>query len=198
MVGIGFSEMLIIAGIALVLLGPEKFPEFAKMAIRAWRDLQKYMDEMKTEIAKEVKPLERELREVARKTEEVYKEALEEVESEDSSYTSYTTKGYSSNQYLEHSVTTYPENQSISRTSEGIDTAEESTFEPYDPDVPQADLKRGTATYPHSDEEIYENTEDEFPEGNTAESQKELEQEKNKEGNPENEEEIEYPEKLDG
>ncbi len=30
MLGIGMPEMILIAGLALVLLGPEKFPVFAK------------------------------------------------------------------------------------------------------------------------------------------------------------------------
>jgi len=29
---IGFTELILIAGVALMVLGPEKFPEFAKMA----------------------------------------------------------------------------------------------------------------------------------------------------------------------
>lgn len=196
MMGIGFSEMLIIAGIALVLLGPEKFPEFAKMAIRAWRDLQKYMEEMKTEIAKEVKPLEKELREVTKKAEEVYREALEEVESEDSYYSSYYSKGYSSQQYLEHAVTTTSpsEPSDTSKTLEGGDTYNGTTPEPYDPDIPQTDLSKESDSYPHTDEEIYEKEElsGEF-QGN---SQKFEQSEANTDASEESK--IEFPERLDG
>ncbi len=203
MVGIGFSEMLIIAGIALVLLGPEKFPEFAKMAIRAWRDIQKYMDEVKTEIAKEVKPLERELKEVARKAEEVYKDALEEMESADSNYTSYTNKGYASPQYLEHSVTTYPSDESSSAEKLGdTETYEKNIFEPYDPDVPQADLKSGSASYPHIDEDIYPEAEGGMEQESVNKGMKDSTDGKSEKGEIDGDvsegNEIEYPERLDG
>ncbi|MCX8065285.1 MAG: Sec-independent protein translocase protein TatB [Candidatus Hydrogenedentes bacterium] len=196
MMGIGFSEMLIIAGIALVLLGPEKFPEFAKMAVRAWRDLQKYMDEMKMEIAKEVKPLERELREVTKKAEEIYKEALEDVDADDNYYSAYSNKGYSSPQYLEHAVTTSSASEppSDSKTSEGKDTSSDTYIEPYDPDVPQADLSRDSVSYPHSDEEIY-NKEDTPTENRRKTGQSE----QLEDGEDISEEsKIEFPERLDG
>lgn len=61
MLGIGFFEMIVIAGIALVVIGPEKFPDFAKIAVRTIRELRGYMDEMKTELNKELKPVKKEL-----------------------------------------------------------------------------------------------------------------------------------------
>lgn len=61
MLGIGIWEMVLIAGIALVVIGPEKFPDFAKIAIRTYRDLRGYMDEMKGDIAQELNPLKKEL-----------------------------------------------------------------------------------------------------------------------------------------
>lgn len=61
MLGIGIWEMVLIAGIALVVIGPEKFPDFAKIALRTYRDLRGYMDEMKGDIAQELNPLKKEL-----------------------------------------------------------------------------------------------------------------------------------------
>ncbi len=61
MMGIGIGEMILIAGIALVVFGPEKFPDFAKIVIRTVRDLRGYVDEIQTEISKEIKPIKREL-----------------------------------------------------------------------------------------------------------------------------------------
>nr|MBP9004287.1 twin-arginine translocase subunit TatB [Candidatus Hydrogenedentota bacterium] len=52
--GIGMGEMLLVGVIALIVLGPEKFPDCAKLFIRASRDLRGYLNELKTEIAKEV------------------------------------------------------------------------------------------------------------------------------------------------
>ena len=59
--GLGFYEILIILGIALLVLGPEKFPGFAKMAIRAMHDLRSYMDDMKRDIAGELRPMKDEI-----------------------------------------------------------------------------------------------------------------------------------------
>ncbi len=173
MIGIGFTEMIIIAGIALVVLGPEKFPEFAKIAIRAVRDLRGYFDEIKTEIAKEVKPLEKELNEITKKSNELYREILTETDP------SYTSKGYTpSTSYVEHSYQTDKEIETNSEnlTSEGIagnvdDTNDEepldeeyhseseSIEEPYDPDIPHADLQKMAQSTPHNDEEIHETKE---------------------------------------
>ncbi len=57
---IGFSEMLLIAVIALIVLGPEKFPEYAKIFLRATRDLQGYIQGIREDLAKEVNPLKKE------------------------------------------------------------------------------------------------------------------------------------------
>ncbi|HOK09212.1 MAG TPA: Sec-independent protein translocase protein TatB [Candidatus Hydrogenedens sp.] len=173
MIGIGFTEMIIIAGIALVVLGPEKFPEFAKIAIRTFRDLRGYLDEIKTEIAKEVKPLEKEIQEISRKGNEVYREILEETNE-----TSYTTKGYNpSTSYLEHSVKTDEDIKEEEETTENITSEETDSYdseelekqssevsneiiEPYDPDIPQADLQKMAESTPHNDEDLHENNED--------------------------------------
>lgn len=184
MVGIGFTEMIIIAGIALVVLGPEKFPEFAKIAIRAIRDIRGYFDEVKTEIAKEVKPLEKELNELTRKGNELYREILTETDP------SYTSKGYTpSTNYVEHSYQTDRdlEEKQSSITSEGMSGDTDSNEpvsddnremeEPYDPDIPQADLQKLSQATPHNDEEFQETSEG---------------------TEPDNEENIKLPERLDG
>ncbi|NLV40260.1 MAG: twin-arginine translocase subunit TatB [Candidatus Hydrogenedentes bacterium] len=59
--GIGMGEMIFLAVIALVVLGPEKFPQYAKMFLRAFKDVRGYMDEVKTDVAREINPLRREL-----------------------------------------------------------------------------------------------------------------------------------------
>jgi len=185
MVGIGFTEMIIIAGIALVVLGPEKFPEFAKIAIRAIRDIRGYFDEVKTEIAKEVKPLERELNEITRKGNELYREILTETEP------SYTSKGYTpSTNYVEHSYQTdkdIEEKHNNSITSEGVSgetvnveavtDVNDITEEPYDPDIPQADLRRESPSILHNDEDFHK-AEEETP--------------------SDRDDDIRFPERLDG
>ena len=76
MMGIGFTEMIVIAGIALVVIGPEKFPDFAKLMIRTIRDLRSYVDEVKVEVGKEFKPLKKEMESLSRIDPEKYIDSL--------------------------------------------------------------------------------------------------------------------------
>ena len=83
MFNIGFGEMILIAGIALVVIGPEKFPEFAKIVIRAIRDLRGYVDDVKTELHKELQPVKKELDDLSRYKPEDYIDALANGSDED-------------------------------------------------------------------------------------------------------------------
>lgn len=82
MLGIGFSEMILIAGIALVVIGPEKFPEFAKLVIRTVRDLRGYVDDVKSEVTKELKPIRKEMDSLSRIDPEKYIDSLTSGESD--------------------------------------------------------------------------------------------------------------------
>ena len=73
---LGLSEILIIAAIALVALGPEKFPEFVKIALRAYRDFRGYIDDIKKEMAEELHPIKKELQQLAQYNPEDYVEKL--------------------------------------------------------------------------------------------------------------------------
>ena len=73
---IGVFEIIIIAGIALMVLGPEKFPEFAKMAARLVRDIRSYGSEIQSEIAKEIKPMQKELDDLSKIDPEKYIDSL--------------------------------------------------------------------------------------------------------------------------
>lgn len=64
MLGIGFTEMLLLAGIALVVMGPEKFPDFAKMAVRLVKDVRGYWDEAQRELVKEINPIKQEIKQL--------------------------------------------------------------------------------------------------------------------------------------
>ena len=76
MVGIGIGEMILIAGIALVVFGPEKFPDFAKIVLRTVRDLRGYVEEIQREVSKEIKPIKRELDQMSKYDPEKYIDAL--------------------------------------------------------------------------------------------------------------------------
>lgn len=76
MLGIGIGEMIIIAGIALMVIGPEKFPDFAKIAIRTIRDLRGYVEDIQTEVTKELAPVKKELEKLNKIKPEEYIDSL--------------------------------------------------------------------------------------------------------------------------
>jgi len=79
MFDLGMWEIVLIAIIALVVMGPEKFPEFAKIALRAFRDLRGYIDEVKHEVANEIKPVQTEMRQLTKHNPEAFIEKLNGV-----------------------------------------------------------------------------------------------------------------------
>ncbi len=74
--GVGFSELLIIAAVGLVVLGPEKFPEFAKIAARFVKDFRGYMSDIQREVGKEIKPIQTELAKLRKIDPEKYIDSL--------------------------------------------------------------------------------------------------------------------------
>ncbi len=73
---IGFSEMIVLAAIGLLVLGPEQFPKYAKMAARFVRDLRNYASEVQSEIVKELNPLTKEMKDLKRINPEKYLDKL--------------------------------------------------------------------------------------------------------------------------
>ncbi len=55
MFGIGGTEFVLIALLALILLGPEKLPEYARKAGRLWADFKRYQDSMESMIRAEIR-----------------------------------------------------------------------------------------------------------------------------------------------
>jgi sec-independent protein translocase protein TatB len=64
MFNIGTTEILIIAAIALIFLGPEKFPTQAKVFLRLIRDFREHWDDAKRDILSEINPVKKEFREL--------------------------------------------------------------------------------------------------------------------------------------
>ena len=62
MLGIGFTEMVVLAGIALVVMGPEKFPGLAKTFFKTVREVRGYWEEAQSELRKEMAPIRKEMR----------------------------------------------------------------------------------------------------------------------------------------
>lgn len=80
---IGITEILIIAALALIFLGPEKFPEVAKMAARFVRDVRGYVQEAQNEITKELRPVQDELKKISKTDTEAYFNKLADLAEED-------------------------------------------------------------------------------------------------------------------
>ncbi len=53
MFGIGFSELVLIFVVALLVLGPKRLPEVAKTLGRLYRDIKSTMDEVKSVVSEE-------------------------------------------------------------------------------------------------------------------------------------------------
>jgi len=88
---IGFTEIIVIAGVALVILGPDKFPSHAKIAIRFIRDIRGYWDEARRDLTEELKPVKKEIRELEKYKPEDYLETMTTDSTED---TSFDGQGY--------------------------------------------------------------------------------------------------------
>lgn len=66
MLGLGFTETIVLAGIILIVMGPEKFPGVAKTIIRTVRDVRGYWDDAQREFTKEINPLKKEVKSLSR------------------------------------------------------------------------------------------------------------------------------------
>ncbi len=73
MFGIGMSELLVILGLALILVGPKRLPQLAKSLGKTMGELRKTTDELKETISEEIEPIKEEI-----PNEQELKEALKE------------------------------------------------------------------------------------------------------------------------
>ena len=78
MFNIGFSEAVIIFLVALIVLGPERFPELGKFLGRLSLELKKSIDEIKKEL--ELEELEEEFKEAKKEIEEIKEESTKVIE----------------------------------------------------------------------------------------------------------------------
>ncbi|MFP4192737.1 MAG: twin-arginine translocase TatA/TatE family subunit, partial [Candidatus Hydrogenedentota bacterium] len=86
MLGLGITELIIIAGIALIVIGPEKFPEFAKIVTHTIRDVRGYVEEAQKDLSKELKPVQKEVNKLSRYSAEDYIDSLTGEESSKSKH----------------------------------------------------------------------------------------------------------------
>jgi sec-independent protein translocase protein TatB len=84
MFDIGFSEMIVIAIVALVVIGPERLPRVARTAGLLLGRLQRYVSDVKSDINREIqldelKKLQSEIRDSARSVEQSLTSGVQEV-----------------------------------------------------------------------------------------------------------------------
>jgi len=87
MFDIGFSEMIVIAVIALIVLGPEKLPRVARTAGHLLGRMQRYVNDVKADINREIeldelRKLQKEMQDTAQSIQNTVKGELSAVESE--------------------------------------------------------------------------------------------------------------------
>ena len=84
MFDISFSEMILIAVVALVVIGPERLPKVARTAGHLLGRLQRYVSDVKSDINREIqldelKKLQSEIRDSARSVEQSLTSGVQEV-----------------------------------------------------------------------------------------------------------------------
>ena len=87
MFDIGFSEMIVIAVFALIVLGPEKLPRVARTAGHLLGRMQRYVNDVKSDINREIeldelRKLQKEMQNTANSIEQTVKGQISSVESE--------------------------------------------------------------------------------------------------------------------
>lgn len=87
MFDIGFSELLIIAVVALIVIGPERLPKVARTVGHLIGRMQRYVNDVKADISREMeldelKKLRSSMEETARSFEQSVQKEIRETESE--------------------------------------------------------------------------------------------------------------------
>ena len=87
MFDVGFSEMIVVAIIALIVLGPEKLPKVARTVGHLLGRMQRYVNDVKADINREVeldelRKLQQSMQETARSIEQTVTQNVNSVQSE--------------------------------------------------------------------------------------------------------------------
>jgi len=87
MFDVGFSEMIVVAIIALIVLGPEKLPKVARTVGHLLGRMQRYVNDVKADINREIeldelRKLQQSMQETARSIEQTVTQNVSSVESE--------------------------------------------------------------------------------------------------------------------
>lgn len=101
MFDIGFTEMVVVAVIALLVLGPERLPRVAKQAGQWMGKLQRYVNDVKSDLNRqmeleELRRMQNEVKEAATNLESSFRDAVAKTQGEMNSIASSVTGDTSS------------------------------------------------------------------------------------------------------
>lgn len=87
MIDLGISKLALIGVVALVVIGPERLPKVARMAGTLFGRAQRYINDVKTEVSREIeleelRKMQKEMQEAASSVEQTIAENIAEVQSE--------------------------------------------------------------------------------------------------------------------
>lgn len=149
---IGWFEIFAITCVALMVLGPEKFPQVAKLVMKSYRDIRKYMSDAQRDIATELNPLKSDLKKFSKVDIEKYLENLMEddkdkpsSESEPDAFSDdevmLTPDEYDNPEEWFQEDDMYPDEDGQADINDGIITETEVVEESvaYDPDASSTD-----------------------------------------------------------
>jgi sec-independent protein translocase protein TatB len=96
MFDIGFSEILVIAVVALIVIGPERLPKVARTLGHLFGRMQRYVNDVKSDISREMeldelKKLQSSIQDTARSIEQSVHEEINSTQSQLSDITSAAT-----------------------------------------------------------------------------------------------------------
>lgn len=87
MIDLGLSKLALIGVVALVVIGPERLPKVARMAGTMFGRAQRYINEVKSEVSREIeleelRKMQKDMQEAASSVEETIAQNISELESE--------------------------------------------------------------------------------------------------------------------
>ncbi|HEX7635515.1 MAG TPA: Sec-independent protein translocase protein TatB [Noviherbaspirillum sp.] len=87
MIDLGLSKLALIGVVALIVVGPERLPKVARMAGTLFGRAQRYINEVKSEVSREIeleelRKVQKEMREAASNIEQTIVQNLSEIERE--------------------------------------------------------------------------------------------------------------------
>lgn len=147
MFDIGFSELVLIAVVALIVLGPERLPKVARTMGHLFGRLQRYVSEVKADVSREIqldelRKLQTQLEESARKAEATMREEAARTEAQLRSVAVGA---------LEPAAKDDTEPPSIAPPQPGTEPAAEPPAEQPTPPSPQLELGLETTLPDHRD-----------------------------------------------